>query len=469
MTAFLIAILLVASEALYLSLLRLNAVNGVWPVAIFLTIVSAAFALYLAAYLVLRNRAAGFAAQALAVGGAILFRVTLLPAGLPPDLPFSAKLAAMRADWRGEDVTYERFLLFDDDIWRYLWDGHVAASGRNVYAFVPADPALDDLAPPEGPGQPDWDSIRENVNYPHIPTVYPPAAQMVFLAAHRLAPGSVLAMKVSVVSFDLLAYAFIILALAARGQPAARSILYGWNPLVIKVFAGSGHIDAVLVAALAGTCYLLARKKPGAASVSLGLAIAAKISPIVLLPFLARRAGAWRAALALGTATVCYLPYLGGGTHLFDGLRVFSRGWQFNGGPFRFLVWLIGRFVSSPDAVARVTCAGLVAAALWLIYRRDDAHPNTFPKVALMALGAVLIFSPVVMPWYVTWLLPLGVLAEDRLAIFFSLAVCTAFLVMIRGVEWPWALMVEYGALGALACWEILHRRSRAPAHAAVS
>ena len=467
MTAFLIAILLVASEVLYLSLLRLNAVNGVWPVAIFLTIMSAAFALYLAAYWVLRNRPAGFAAQALAVCGAILFRVTLLPAGLPPDLPFSAKLAAMRADWRGEDVTYERFLLFDDDIWRYLWDGHVAGSGKNVYAFAPADAAVDDFA--EGPGHPDWDSIRENVNYPHIPTVYPPAAEMVFLAAHDLAPGSVLAMKALVVCFDLLAYAFIILALAARGQPLARSILYGWNPLVIKVFAGSGHIDAVLVAALAGACYLLARKKPGAASVSLGLAIAAKISPIVLLPFLARRVGAWRAALAPAAAFACYLPYLGGATHLFEGLREFSRGWQFNGGPFRFLVWLIGRFVSSPDAVARVTCAGLVAAALWLIYRRDDADSKTFAKVALMAMGAVLIFSPVVMPWYVTWLLPFGVLAGDRLAIVFSLAVCMAFLVMIRGVEWPWALMVEYGALAAFACWEILHRRSRRPAHAAVS
>jgi glycosyl transferase family 87 len=467
LTAFLIAILLAASEVLYLSLLRLNAVNGVRPVATFLAILGAEFGLYFAAHLVLRNRAAGFPAQALAVGGAILFRITLLPAGLPPDLPFSAKIAAMAADWRGEAVTYERFQLFDDDIWRYLWDGHVAAAGTNVYRFSPADTALNDLAPAEG--RPDWETIRENISYPQVHTVYPPLAQIVFRAAHGLAPGSVLAMKAVVVSFDLLAFGFVMLTLAAWRQPPARSILYGWNPLVIKVFAGSGHIDAILVAALAATCYFLARRRPAAASVSLGLAMAAKVAPVVLLPFLARRVGAWRTALALAAGLVCYLPYLGGGTHLFDGLRAFSAAWQFNGGPFRLLVWVIGLLNSQPDLIGRITSAALIAMALWLLYRRDAAHPDTFARVGAMALGAVLILSPVVMPWYVIWLLPLGVLAGDRVPIFFSLAVCTAFLVMVRGIEWPWALFVEYGALGSFIWWEILHRRSRMPARPEVS
>lgn len=469
LTAFLIVILMAASEVLYLLLLRLNAVNGVRPVAIFLAILGAEFGLYFAAYLVLRNRAAGFPARVLAVGGAILFRVTLLPAGLPPDLPFSLKLAAMTADWRGEAVTYERFQLFDDDIWRYLWDGHVAAAGRNVYTSAPADSAMDDLTDRGASARPDWQTIRENINYPKVHTVYPPLAQIVFRAAHRVAPGSVLAMKVVIVSFDLLAYGLVMQTLAAWRQPPARSILYGWNPLVIKVFAGSGHIDAVLLAALAGTCYFLARRRPGTASASLGLAIAAKVAPVVLLPFLARRVGAWRTALALATGAACCLPYLGAGPHLFDGLRAFSGGWQFNGGPFRLLAWLAGLFTSQHDLAGRITSAALIAIALLLLYRRDAADPDTFARVAAMALGAVLILSPTVMPWYATWLLLLGVLAGESVPVFFSLAVCAAFLVMVRGVEWPWALIVEYGAVGGFIWWEILHRGSRMRARAEVS
>src|SRR5260221_14492339 len=116
-STFLLAILLAASEIFYLLLLRFDAINGVRPVAIFLAILGAFFALCFAAYFVLRNGSLGYMAWTLMAGGAMLFRVTLLPAGLPPDLPFPEKLAAMRADWRGDAVSYERFQLFDDDIW----------------------------------------------------------------------------------------------------------------------------------------------------------------------------------------------------------------------------------------------------------------------------------------------------------------------------------------------------------------
>jgi hypothetical protein len=453
-STFALAVLLVASETLYLLLLRLDAINGVRPVAIFLVIMSACYGLCFAAYFVLRNRSVGYLAWALIVGGAILFRATLLPAGLPPNLRASEKLTGMAADWRGDAVSYERFQLFDDDIWRYLWDGRVAAAGWNPYAFAPADPSMDDVANSGGSAHADWETIRENVNYPGIRTIYPPLSQIVFRVAYGLAPGSVLAMKIIVVGFDLLAYAFVILALAARKQPLARSILYGWNPLVIKVFAGSGHVDAVMVAALAGTCYFLARNRRTAASVSLGLAIAAKLAPIVLLPFLARRVGAWRTLLLCIISVACFLPYVGAGTHLFDGLLAFSRAWQFNSGPFRLFALLM------PDPLARMTGVALIAVAILLLYRREDADPDTFARVATIALGTVLIFSPVVTPWYATWLLPLGVVAWNRAVTFFSVAVCIAFIVMVRGVEWPWALVLEYGSLGVMIWWEIANGRS---------
>jgi len=414
LTGFLLAILLVASEALYLVLLRLDAVNGTRPLIIFLTLLGVEFVLCFAAYYVVRKKPVGAPLWALIAGGAVLFRITLLPAGLPPDLSWREKFAAMRSDWHGESVIYERFQLFDDDIWRYLWDSHVAARGANPYLSAPADPSMDQLLATEAGGQPDWETIRGNINYPRIPTIYPPLAQVVFRASHWLAPGSVLAMKVTVVGFDLLAYVFLILTLAALHDAPAKSILYGWNPLVIKVFAGSGHIDAVAVAALAAACYFLARRKRSAASVGLGLAIAAKVFPVILLPFLARRVGAWRTVLAGALALACCTPYLGAGTHLFDGLRVFSATWQFNAGPFQLLASAIGLFTPQPQPLARITCAVLIATTLAMLYRSDDSDPNTFARCAVLALGAVLIFGPVVMPWYAAWLLPLGIIAWNR-------------------------------------------------------
>ncbi len=144
-----------------------------------------------------------------------------------------------------------------------------------------------------------------------------------------------------------------------------------------------------------------------------------------------------------------------------DSFLAFSTGWQFNGGPFRLIAWLLGFVAARPEFVARLVCAALVAVSLLILYRYDDADPTSFARVAAMALGSALILSPVVMPWYVSWLLPLGVLAWNRVALFFSLAVCLAFLVMVRGTEWPWALVLEYGSLGAMVWWEI----ARCPVH----
>ena len=59
LTISLLAILLAASEGLYLLLLRLDAVNGVRPVSTFLVIMGACFVLYFAANWVLQRGSAG--------------------------------------------------------------------------------------------------------------------------------------------------------------------------------------------------------------------------------------------------------------------------------------------------------------------------------------------------------------------------------------------------------------------------
>ncbi|HUG54863.1 MAG TPA: hypothetical protein VMR21_14735, partial [Vicinamibacteria bacterium] len=244
-----LAVTLVASEGLYLMLARLDAANG-WPsVRSFLFLFASLFA-----GLAVAHAAAGRAgARALPIvaAGAVLFRLTLLPAGLPPGTEVPAALAD---DVRGERVVYERFLLFDSDVWRSLWEGHVGAHGEDPFSDAPASAVLDPLGDAErGPstdGLRIWSDLRDHVNHPDVPTIYPPLAQLTFRLAHALAPGSVLVFKALVTLADLAAGLLIALALRASGRPAGEAVLYLWNPLVVKVFAGSGHVDAVLVLAL---------------------------------------------------------------------------------------------------------------------------------------------------------------------------------------------------------------------------
>jgi hypothetical protein len=459
-----LAALLALSEAIYLALLRFDAVNGVGPVLRFLVLMAALFALYAAAYVVV-GRVGGQSHSALAVvaTGAVLFRLTLLPAGLPHDAGWRERLDDLRADLRGERVAYERFLLFDDDVWRYLWDGHVWAHGVNPYRCAPGNPALDELADEDNAeltdGRAVWSDIRENIVYPETRTVYPPLAQAVFRVSHRLAPGSVLVLKALLVGFDLLGVLFIALALRRLGRPATDVLLYAWNPLVIKVFAASGHVDAVLVATLAATAYFVLRGWRAAAAGAFGLAVLAKLAPLVLLPFVVRRAGWRRATLILGVVVAGDLPFLGAGPGIFAGLATLARQWQFNAGPLALVAWAAGHFTAQAGLAARaLTGLAVLAWLLWLA-RRDDGDPGTFARLGAAALGALIVVGPAVMPWYVTWVLPLALLAGQWVWFYFSGLVCLAFFVMISGVEDFRALGVEYGLLAVLLGLEFYRRK----------
>ena len=74
------------------------------------------------------------------------------------------------------------------DIYRYIWDGRVQAAGINPYRFVPSAPEIAHLRDP---------AIFPNINRAdYAVTIYPPAAQAIFLAATWVGE-SVVAMKLA--------------------------------------------------------------------------------------------------------------------------------------------------------------------------------------------------------------------------------------------------------------------------------
>jgi alpha-1,6-mannosyltransferase len=440
---------LALSELGYAVLARLRPTNGVVSVGGFLVVMAVLFGLYFVACSVVsatggRSRPL---AVAIVIAGAVLFRLTLLPAGASGDP--AGTIGAIKDDLRGARVTFDRFLLFDNDIWRYVWEGHVLAHGLSPFALAPASPALDRLADPadrSSEGRRIWDDIRDNVSYPDVPAVYPPLAQVTFWFAHALEPGSVFAMKAVIVFADVLAVIVLALALALHGRPPAMVAFYAWNPLAIKAFAGSGHIDAVAVLMLSALLLSIGRSRLMAA-LWFALAILAKLTPIVLLPLVARRIGWKPTAVALAIVAAGYAPFAISGGHLFDGLRTYATVWRFNGGPFEVVRWALGHDPARSDALARAVCTLIALGAIALVLWRDDGRPESFPAAAAVTLGLVVLLSPAVMPWYVTLVLPLAVLSAQHIWFVWSALVCLAFLVMIDGVQRPLALWIEYGLL----------------------
>ena len=441
---------LLASASIYTVMARLHPTNGIMPVAGFLGLMALLFALYAVASLAV----AGLGhrpALLIVFTGAVLFRIILLPAGSANE--DVTPTASLRGDLRGTHVGFDRFLLFDNDIWRYVWEGHVGAHGLNPFALAPANAALDRLTDTRSASSDQrqtWADIRDNVSYQDVPTIYPPLAQATFRLAHGIAPGSVLMMKSLIVVVDVLAIGVLTLALCAHGRPPASVVLYAWNPLVIKAFAGSGHIDAVAVLFVASLLWSIGRWRWLAAA-SLAMAVLAKLTPLVLLPLVARRIGWKPTVLALVIVLAGFAPFASAGSHVFDGLRTFAAFWRFNGGPFEFVRWAFGHAGAANDASARAVCAALALAVCAVIAWRDDGRPETFAAAGALTLGAVVVFSPAVMPWYLTLVLPLAVVSRQDAWLAGSALACLAFLVMIDGVQRPAALFAEYGLFALVA------------------
>ena len=219
------------------------------------------------------------------------------------------------------------FPIQEVDIYRYVWDGQASVAGVSPFRYSPAnvieavqngtaDPQLERLAK-HARDAPAIEKVLRRVHYGELPTVYPTVSQGVFAVTAWLTPSGapihsqVVAMKLAIVCFDLATLGVVFWLLRMASLPRAWAITYGWNPLVLKEFSGSGHLDSIAVfftvlsLALASSAF---SRRPNwtrwlASSACLALGVGAKLYPIVLLPVLfaacLRHAGAARTTASL--------------------------------------------------------------------------------------------------------------------------------------------------------------------------
>jgi hypothetical protein len=308
-----------------------------------------------------------------------------------------------------------------DDVWRYLWDGEVAAAGLSPWAHAPDSPALDGVAP----------ALRSRVAHPEIATVYPPVAQAAFLSASLFEP-SLAAWKTLVAAADT----GVVVLLAASGSPSAAA-LYAFHPLPVTEAAREGHVDSLGVALLLCALLLAGRGR----AVSSGLVWAAAVltkypAAVALLPL--ARAGRYRfAATAAAALAALWLAAWLPGASPFGGFSAYATRWEFNailfpaaraslealGLPgFVKEGWILAKEgLGHPEwmsavfpyfhagFLARVLLALLLAATVLVVAAREkDLWRATF-----LSIAALLLVSPTLHPWYLLWILPFAARARS--------------------------------------------------------
>ncbi len=274
-----------------------------------------------------------------------------------------------------------------DDLYRYRWDGRVQQAGIDPYAYPPNDPALAALR----------DESFSHINFPHLRTVYPPLAQLMFRVGIALGP-TLTAQKIVGVGAELLLMAALVAVLRARGRSPLWLAAYAWHPLPILEVAGSGHNDVLAIAMLwIGLAAWSSRQWLGV-TVGWALSFLAKFGSLVLVPWWSWH-GARRWLLVFGLFTigvVALRPTMV--SAVIDSMSAMQQHRAESNSSLYSLLLI----VSGSATLARVVCYGLLGAIMvWAAARELDPA-----QYLLIVFGAGALLSPVLHPWYLLWLIP---------------------------------------------------------------
>jgi hypothetical protein len=334
----------------------------------------------------------------------------------------------------------------NEDIHRYVWDGRLQRLGYNPYIVIPNDPAVQGLHTPE----------TRSLNNPELTSPYPAGAELFFRAVTAI-HESTFAFRMALVMCEFASVFVLLDVLYRNGQGTHMVLAYAWSPLLAIEVAGNGHIDMLGALLLLVSAAALGRRWRATAAVALGLAIAVKFLPIVLLPLYWKRVRIRDAALAAAVVAVLYVPFLHHGRIPIGSLGAYVQGFRFNGPVFAMF-----HHVVSPQLLAGLAAVIGFVTAIWL-----RSTPLEWPQKAYAwPMAASLLCAPVVYPWYLIWLLPFLGSASTLLIIVWTVSIIPTYVMWhLRAFGIPfgplpnWVMLLEYGCM-ALAAAIIALRRT---------
>jgi hypothetical protein len=237
-------------------------------------------------------------------------------------------------------------------------------------------------------------------------TIYPPAAQVLFLLVQEIRPG-VFGIKCAMVGAELMAVGALLALLRRAGLPRTRVLIYTWHPLPVWEFAGNGHVDALAIACLALALMAAAADRGALAGIALAGAVLSKVLPGVLLPSLWRGRG-WSLPVAFAaTIMATYFPYLGAGAHVLGYLPGYVSEEGIASGRGIYFLDLLAQVIVLP-AWAGVAYLAAVLGLLALLAWRMRSPPADVAGLAHDALTLGTVLTVAITPhyaWYFGWLL----------------------------------------------------------------
>jgi hypothetical protein len=274
---------------------------------------------------------------------------------------------------------------------------------------------------------------------------YPPGAFAVFMPPAVLPSGAYNFAFKSLMALcgvaALFAVALILVSLGLRGRRLyAAAALFALSPIAVGPISLNTY-DLFPAALTAGALAAILRKRELLGFALLGVAVTAKLYPLVLVPpalayvwtTIDRRRAMWSLATLGVVAAAILLPFAAlAPSGLWDSFHAqSSRGLQIEslGSAVLLAAHQLGLYEATvvrgatgaatrdlagslPDALATVTSVLQVAAvlAVWALFLREPRSPQRLILASTAAITGFLAFNKFISPQYLVWLIPLVLL-----------------------------------------------------------
>ena len=351
-----------------------------------------------------------------------------------------------------------------DDFYRFLWDGHLLVEGLHPFSHPPewyrqaGAPQIAGLTV----------ELYQGLNSKSYFTIYPPLAQALFALAAWVG-GTNIYVGVLVLRLPLLlaeaGSIWLLLQLLNQYQlPKRRVLLYALNPLVVLELLGNLHMEALAIFFLLLLLWALERKKVAWLSLAFAGAVASKLWPLLIGPFLLMKLG-WKKGLQwmAGAGALLLLlfvplfskPFLDG---MLNSLSLYYQRFEFNASLY-YLLRAAGQWILGFNPIVQLGPFLAVLAAGMILYfsKRAVRHRWDVPKTLLLLYGLFLLCATTVHPWYVLPLVALMPLTSLRFPLVWSALVFLTYAGYTSyGYQEPlWLVALEYGVVIAFLLWEL--------------
>ncbi len=363
-----------------------------------------------------------------------------------------------------------------DDIYRFLWDGHLINLGENPFSYTPqyyVDNQLftEQLTP----------ELFSKLNSAQYYSVYPSVCQAVFALATFLFPKSLYGAAVVIKLFLFLCEVgtiFLMKKMTANRDIFSinSSLIYALNPLIIIELIGNAHFEAAMI-----FFFILAVKLNDRAilnhpiinvrslflsAASFSLAVVSKMLPLIFLPLFFKKLGIKRSFYfwaMVGVLTLIFLLPIYNAlffNNIGKSLGLYFGNFEFNASIF-YVFRAIGFGAYGFNMIHQITPFLTLFVVIYILKKSFFTPPqykSLFFEDCLLVVSLYFACATTVHPWYAALPLACSVFTKWRFPIVWTLLIFLTYAGYTEGsskhTENITFLIIEYSIVYAFFMFE---------------